>query len=161
MALTATQKTTLKAYIEADATLNAQPSSYDGTVVISAHLNALADPAFIVWKTQATINEVGKAFNGGELSGLTTANQTRLQTLAAYLASGVNPSLVSNRQFFDDVFGGAGGALTRAALLVLWKRSARVIEKMFATGTGSDSVPATLVFDGAISGNDIEIARNS
>lgn len=161
MALTAAQKVTLKAYIQADPVLNAQPSSYDGTVVIAGHLNALAVPAFIAWKTQTTINEIGKAFDGGELAGLSTANQTRLQTLALYLASGVNPSIASNRQFYDDVFAGPSGALTRAALLVLWKRSARVIEKMFATGTGTDAAPASLVFEGAISHDDIEIARNS
>lgn len=66
----------------------------------------------------------------------------------------------SNRAFFDDVFSGAGGTNTRAALLVLWKRLATRIEKLFATGTGSDAVPATLVFEGEVSVQDIIEARN-
>jgi len=159
--LTDAQMPALKAAILADAALNAIPNTYPaGAAQLAAALNADASPDFTVWKTQATINEVGKAFDGGELAGMTTGNQTRLQTLALYLASGVNPSLASNRKFFDDVFSGAGGVITRAALLVLWKRNARLIEKIFATGTGSDASPAQLVFQGTIGPIDAHNARN-
>jgi hypothetical protein len=88
-------------------------------------------------------------------------NHVRLQTLAIYLAGGVAPFLASIRAFFDDIFSGAGGTNTRAALLVLWKRLASRVEQLFATGTGSDAVPATLGFEGPISVNDVEAARNS
>jgi hypothetical protein len=71
----------------------------------------------------------------------------------------VNPSIASNRAFFDDVFSGAGGTNTRAALLALWKRLATRGEKLYATGTGSDASPATLVVEGAISARDVEEAR--
>jgi hypothetical protein len=43
----------------------------------------------------------------------------------------------------------------------LWKRLASRVEQLFATGTGSDAVPATLGFEGPISVNDVEAARNS
>jgi hypothetical protein len=33
-------------------------------------------------------------------------------------------------------------------------------EKLFATGTGSDAVPAQLTFEGSVSGNDVRQARN-
>lgn len=159
--MTTAQLATLKAAILADPVLAAKPLNSDGAFDIAAAMNAPASPAFTVWKTNVSINEVGKAFNGTELAGLTTGNQTRLQTLAQYLAGGVNPSNVGNRQFFDDVFSGAGGTNTRANLLALWKRTATRAEKLFATGTGSDAVPATLTFEGQLSYQDVEAARNS
>lgn len=161
MALTTAQLATLKADILADPVLAAKPLNSDGAFDIAKAYNLAASPAFTVWKTLVPIGEVGKAFSGSELAGLTTGNQSRLQTLAQYLADGVNPSILENRQFFDDVFSGAGGVNTRAKLLALWKRLATRGEKLFATGTGSDASPATLVFEGQISYQEVEQARNS
>ena len=123
MSLTPAQLATLKADILLDATLAALPNTADGAFAIADAYN-LVVPAWIVWKTNVSINDVGKKFNGTELAGLTTGNQSRLQTIAAFLDGGVNPSLLDNRQFFDDVFSGAGGTTTRDNLLALWKRSA-------------------------------------
>ena len=153
MALTNAQLTTLKADIIANGLENSSANA------IAEFYNAAS--TFTVWKTNVSINEVGKKFNGSELAGLTTGNQTRLLTLAAYLAGGVNPSLSDNRAFFDDVFSGAGGTNTRAALLILWKRIANKAEKLFATGTGSDAVPGLLTFEGSISEQDATNALRS
>jgi hypothetical protein len=153
MALTNAQLTTLKADIIANGLENSSANA------IAEFYNAAS--TFTVWKTNVSINEVGKKFNGAELAGLTTGNQTRLLTLAAYLAGGVNPSLADNRAFFDDVFSGAGGATTRAALLSLWKRIANKVEKLFATGTGTDAVPGLLTFEGSISEQDATNALRS
>lgn len=157
--MTPQQLATLKTNIEADPVLNAKPMTSAGAYEIAEAYNALASPSWTVWKTNVTINEVGKKFNGSELAGLTTGNQTRLQTLALYLAGGVNPSLADNRAFFDDVFSGAGGANTRAALLILWKRLATRAEKLFSSGTGSDASPATVTFEGPVSSSDVQQAR--
>lgn len=160
MALTQAQLATLKTAINADAALSAQPMTSDGHDFIAKAMNVSATgPNNVCYKTNVSINEIGKKFNGAELAGLTTGNQTRLQTLAFYLAGGVNPSLADNRAFFDDVFSGAGGVNTRAALLALWKRTLTRGEKLYATGTGSDASPATLVFEGSISVDDVQQAR--
>ena len=167
MPLTPAQLTTLKADISANtATVNGVQikliiNNSDGNSDIAGWYNGLASPSHTVWKTNVAINDVGKKFNGSELAGMTTGNQTRLQTIALYLANGVNPSLADNRVFFDDVFSGAGGTNTRAALLILWKRLANRVEKLLATGMGSDAVPATLGFEGSVSYQDVEQARNS
>lgn len=158
MPLTPAQQITLKAAVIADVQLNAFPRTQDGAYAIASLLNQAASPSFTAWKTNVAINDVGKAFNGTELAGLTTGNQSRLQTIALYLAGGVNPSLADNRAFFDDVFSGAGGTATRAKLLILWKRLATRVEKIFATGTGTDIAPATLVFEGTVSGTDVNDA---
>ena len=113
-----------------------------------------------MWKSLVSIADVGRKINGGELAGLTTLNVTRLQCIATYLAGGISPVLADHRAFFDDIFSGAGGATTRAALLALWKRVASRVERLFATGTGSDASPGTLVFEGAIDVNDVSLALN-
>lgn len=87
------------------------------------------------WKTLVSITETGNAFNGGELAGLTTGNQSRLQTISLYSAGGYNPSLADRRAFFNDVFSGAGGTTTRANLDLLWKRKMKRGERMYATLT--------------------------
>jgi hypothetical protein len=170
MALTPAQKLTLKTHVEANTTVLAFGAGNQqiNTVFNAASLNAgdaqliaeyynLLGPAntHTVWKTLVTITQVGDKINGTELAGLSSLNSTRLQTVVILSAGGVNPSLLDRRQFFDDIFSGAGGATTRANLLALWKRLCRNVEKVFATGTGSDASPATLVFEGSVSGNDI------
>lgn len=151
---------TLKTAIASDATLNALPNNADGNAAIASAFNAAAAPAFTVWKTKVTVTQVGDNIVGTELAGLTTLNLTRLQTIVQMSDAGVNPSLSDRRAFFDDVFSGAGGVATRAKLLALWKRFATRGEKLFATGTGSDAAPATLVIEGNLTTADIEAARN-
>ncbi len=157
--LTQQQYTALAAAITAKGAWAAYPLNDDGYTDLARALNATASPAFSVWRTNVPIGEVGRAFNGAELAGLTSGNQTRLLTIAAYLSDGVNPSIASNRSFFDDVFSGSGGALTRAALLAIWKRPAKYAEKILATGTGSDGSPGLLTFEGDIAPDEVRIAR--
>jgi hypothetical protein len=161
MALTSAQKIVLKAAIAAVPAWDSLPNTPDGNFALAELLKAQAVPAYTAWRTSVSIAAVGGAFNGTELSGLTTANQTRLQTVGVYFAGGLNPSNVDVRSMFDDIFSGAGGANTRARLLALWKRLASEIEKVFATGIGSDAAPATLTFEGGISYQDVQDARNS
>ena len=118
--------------------------------------NANASPAFIVYKTSVSRNEVGKAFVATALASITAGNNDKLANFASWNET-INPSRADQRGFFDDVFSVAAGASTRAALAVLWRRHAKRIEKLFATtpGTGSDADPATLVYEGDVSSDDI------
>lgn len=111
--------------------------------------------AKIAWKTNVSVGTVGDNVVGTELAGLTSLNITRLQCILQMSPSGVNPSLSDRRAFFDDVFSGAGGALTRAKLLALWKRPMTRGEEVFATGTGTDASPALLGFEGSITNEDV------
>lgn len=161
MNLTLAQLQAIKADIAANNDLNVNQNTEDGNAAIAALYNLVAVAAFIVWKSSATIQQIGTAFDATELAGLTTGNSTRLQTLAMYFAQGVNPSIAGIRQFFSDVFSGAGGANTTIGLNALWRRSALRIEKLFATGTGTTASPATLVIEGKVTSTDILNARNS
>ena len=161
MQLTPAQQATIKADIIANPDLSAFPNTLDGNFEIAKLYNLQASPDYYVWKTNVALNEVGKAFNGTELAGLTTGNNSRLQTIAMYLQGGVNPSLPDNRQFFDDVFSGASGTITRPALNALWKRLAKRAEKVLVTGAGTSNSPSTLGFEGNVTVDDIKLARNS
>ena len=157
--LTLAQKQALKAHILADPVL--APKASGATTDLNGlkdAMNALASPTFTVWKSNTSITETGKQFVGSEWAGMTSANHTRLQTIAQWLSNGYNPSLADIRAMFDDVWSGAGGTGTRARLLAFWKRPALRIEKLFATGTGSDASPATLVIEGQVTLEDISLA---
>lgn len=158
--LTPAQQTTIKADILANPDLNSQPNTADGAFEIARLYSLQAVPNFTVWRSMVSITDIGNAFNGPELSGLSTLNNTRLQTIAQYSPGGINPSLAQRRAFFDDVFSGAGGVLTRANLLALWKRLALRIEKLLATGVGSDASPATLGYEGGVTYIQILTVRN-
>lgn len=161
MALTSAQRTTLKNDILADPVLAAIPNTSDGAAAIAEAYNLTASPNFTVWKTTVPVVQIGDKINGTELAGLTSLNHTRLQTVVLLSTDGVNASLADRRAFFDDIFSGAGGTQTRANLLALWKRFALRIEKLYATGTGSDAAPATMTFEGTIAYQDVLNARNS
>lgn len=158
MHLTTAQLQTLKTYINTVPEWAAQPLNSDGAYFIAQELNKEVSPACTVWKTNVARNEVGKAFVASALAAITAGNNDKLANFAAWNES-VNPSRADQRAFFDDIFGVAAGASTRAALLVLWKRSANHVEKLFATGTGSDASPATMVVEGSIAYQEVEQAR--
>jgi hypothetical protein len=145
--------------------VNAVPNSGDGNAAVAGWYNLPASPNFTTWRKNVAILEVGNNLSGTDLSGLSTLNHTRLQTVVMLSQGGVDASLPDRRQFFDDIFSGTGGATTRAQLLVLWKRPATRAQKLFSTGTGSDASPATTasnVADGfLLSGGDVQDARNS
>lgn len=160
MALTSAQQTALAEAILANTTWNSIANDTDGHFTLAALLNEKASPGFTVWKTAVPIAQVGVAFNATELAGLTTANTSRLQVMADYSGGTFDASKPDVRSGFDTVFSGAGGVSTRASLLILWKRLATAGEKILATGTGSNVAPATLTFEGNITANDVQLARN-
>jgi hypothetical protein len=157
-ALTTQQLQTLKAAILAEtdpAFVSLRQAGATGAMADFYNGNS----AFVVWKSSVTIRETGQAFNGAEWAGMTSANHTRLQTVAQYLMS-YSPATQGIRDMFNDIWSGAGGTNTRAALLALWKRFATKGERLFATGTGSDAVPGLLVFEGSLRDADIVGAIN-
>lgn len=158
--LTTQQLQTLKTNILANFTDPVlYPSNSDGADAIASEYNKTATPTFIVWKTNVSLASIGDAFNGSEFANLTTANTSRLQALTAFfMQRGINPSRADMRSMFADIF--STGGVTAAALLVLWKRAATRGERLFATGTGSDASPGTLVFEGSVTLQDVESARN-
>lgn len=167
--LTASQLTALKADIVADATLNAFPNNDDGNFAIAAAYNINASPDFWVWRTRVTKSELvtnvgpeGTTFNWTG-NGFITRSVGE-QTAWSEIFNGedaVNASLANVRQAFSDIFSGTGNAAAnRTHLLAVSRRKASRAEKLFATGTGSTGSPAVLNFEGTITHQDVNTARN-
>lgn len=163
MELTNQQKRTLKAYIDSVPAWSALPNGSDSAVIIAAGLNAIAAPDFIVWRTDVTAEETGNAWVGTDIDGMSALNMQRLQLLLASAPSGIfDMSRSDRRAGFENPFGNNQNNASRVAMRAVWKRKATVIEKVFATGTGSDASPATMATNvqGAIGWPDVQSARS-
>jgi hypothetical protein len=158
-ALTAAQKATFKTNVLADPSLAAAVAAQDWDAVAAAY-NAAASPAFWVWKTAVSKDEYlgSTSIDGTTFSFVGTGYITRAQGErdawnALFDANGfANPSRVNVRQAVADIFSGATAPApaNRTHLLTVSRRTATRLEKLFATGTGSTAVPATLVVEGTV-----------
>jgi hypothetical protein len=153
MPLTAAQLPALKAAIVAETDPTFVTYRQQGATGAMADFYNADAPSFTVWRTLVTLSEVAANVDGVELVGLTAVKLAAYQSLL--LAGNVNPSKDRLRAGFDQVFSAAGGATTRPLLLAIWKRLAKRGERIYATGTGSDAVPAYLTFEGQITNDDI------
>jgi hypothetical protein len=160
MTFTTAQYQTIKAAIaaETDPTFVGYRTA-GATGAMAEWYSGLSSPAFIAWRTNVSLPEVVAEVDGVELVGLTAIKLEAYQSLL--LAGYVNPSKTRIRAGFDQVFSAAGGTITRPLLLALWKRTATRVEKLFATGTGSDASPATLVYEGGMTDAELVRALNS
>lgn len=150
--LTTPQQAAVRVFACADiATARSYVLAGDATN-LRAWLNAAG--TFVVWRTKVTNDELGDAMNGTEVAGLSSLNMQRLQVLAAYSGGSQNMARADRRAAFDAVFSGAGGAITRASMAILWKRNALRVEQALATGTGTTATPGLLTYEGDISETD-------
>ena len=154
MALTSAQLATLKAAILADGTLNQMyvDGNLDG---LRNGVNATASPAFIVWKTDVSIDEIMR--NGMDWARVDnlSVGKARIWDWMSRLGQ-FDASRTNVRAGIDACWVGTAADLAvRTAVYIHCKRSASFAEKVLATGTGTDAVPATMVFEGQVSLNDL------
>jgi hypothetical protein len=155
MPLTDPQKLIVKNYVEADVVLNALPHTADGAYAIAKALMLTADPAFIVWKTSVSIDEIMR--NGMDWARVDnlSVGKARIWDWMGRLGT-FDPSKANIRTGIDSAWVGTAGDLAvRAVVYTHCKRSASVLEKLLATGTGTDVTPATMGYEGAVNYNEI------
>jgi hypothetical protein len=149
MILTPEQKATLLANI------NATPAAL--AIYQNGDLSGLADfynapssPAFIVWRSFVTRDEVMlNGFDWARVDNLSVGKARIWEWLNE--SGGFNPSKANVRAGIDATWVGTQADLNvRAAVYVHCKRTATRLEQLFATGTGSDAVPATMTLEGAL-----------
>lgn len=161
MALSLEQLATLKAAILADPVLAAYPVGSDGSYEIALALNTLADPAFVVWRTNVSVDEIMR--NGMDWARVDnlTVGKARIWDWMTRLGT-FNAAKANIRAGIDAAWVGMAADLAvRATIYTHCKRSATKAEKIFATGTGSDAAPATMGYEGALSWQDVDLARRS
>ena len=159
--MTPQQLQTLKAAINANPTWAAYPLTSGYANVIADAMNVLADPAFIVWRTNVTDAEIMQ--NGFDWTRVDNLSVGKSRVWDWMFRFGyINPSKTNVRAGIDQTWVGTAADLAvRAAVYTHCKRSATVAEKLFATGTGSDASPAVMAFEGALSADDVAQARES
>lgn len=157
--MTPQQLAILKAAILADQVLSAYPMNSDGAYAIAEALNQPASPDFIVWKTDVSIDEIMR--NGMDWARVDnlSVGKARIWDWLGRLGT-INAAKTNVRAGIDAAWVGTAADLAvRAAIYVHCKRRATRIEKLLATGPGSDVAPATMTFEGSLAYQDVEQAR--
>ena len=149
--LTTDQKVTLKTGILADATLATlyTDGNLDG---LASALNAPASPVYVVWRDNYTSEQKTSAIDIGitQLDGLTASKRDSL----LWWANRSHDARAATTQAAMADLCGSQNTL-KNALLDGAKRNASVLEKMFATGTGTTAAPGTSPVMGAISWSEL------
>lgn len=160
--LTPAQKATLSAHITASGDLNVIPNTLDGAYEIATLLGLPAAPTFIVWKSSVTQDEIMQnGFDWLRVDNLSVGKARIWEWMFNNAERAINPSKANVRAGIEETWKGTAPDLAvRAAVYVHCKRLATRVEKVFATGTGSDAEPATLTHEGPVSYQDVFDARN-
>lgn len=162
--MTPQQLATLKADILASTNpaIVAALANGDSGSIANAY-NEDASPAFTVWKTSVTQDEIMQnGFDWVRVDNLSVGKARIWEWLFDNQSNTINPSKANVRLGIDETWKGTTADLAvRAAVYVHCKRAASVFEKLFATGTGSDATPATMAIEGPVSVNDISEALAS
>ena len=140
--------TALKDYIAAVPEWAAMPKNSDTAFFIAVELNKEAPNNYVVWRTAVPVDEIMRnGLDWTRVDNLSVGKariwdwMTRLDTL--------NPSKVNIRAGIDATWVGTAADLAvRAVVYTHCKRKASVVEKLFATGTGTDASPSTMGYEG-------------
>jgi len=125
------------------------------------YYNALESPAFIVWRTKVTLEEITQnGFNWTRVDNLSIGKARIWEWMFANPDRSINPAKTNVRAGVDATWVGTQADLdVRAAVYVHCKRSATRAEKVCATGAGSDASPAVSDFEGLIDLDDASLMR--
>lgn len=157
--MTPAQLLTLKTFINQNPTWAAMPVTQSAAVFIADELNKEAAPAFVVWRTAVPLEEIMR--NGMDWARVDnlSVGKARIWDWLGRLGT-IDPSKPNIRVGIDSTWVGTAADLAvRASVYTHCKRNATIAEKLFATGTGSDAVPATMGFEGVLSADSVAEAR--
>lgn len=180
MPLTSAQQATLKADILAR--LSTDFAGYTGEYMdsqIADWYNIEDAGAFKVWRTNVNTDEIFNAITWANFTPVDTPDGTNLHLDRSMACQGkqfnlqtllmgrqsINPMQTIRSGLQDalqNIPAGTGGALLGAgwaAVKVVLTRNATRIEKLLAVGAGTAATPATLGFEGLISGYECSNAR--
>lgn len=168
MTLTGPQLATLKAAILANPTWAALPNTSDGNFDLAVLLNQPAVPAFFIWRSKVTVDEImTNGFDWTRVDNL-TVGKARIWDWMTQLGT-INPSQANVRAGVEACFSvQAGDQPNRQAIYDHAQRLATAVEKIFAMGTGATSNdhgvgPGTVApeLEGPINPQLVGQARNS
>jgi hypothetical protein len=155
MQLTTAQQTTLRNFVLADPVFSVQPQTNSGALFIAEALNQPTEPAFIVWRTSVSVDEIMRnGIDWARVDNL-SVGKARIWDWMSRLGS-FDASKPNVRAGIDACWVGTAADLAvRASVYVHCKRTANGVEKLLATGTGSNAVPAVASAEGTLSYLDV------
>lgn len=154
--MTPEQLAQLKAALLADAAL-AQWRTDRRDDLIAAYYNEPADPAYTVWRTSITKDEVyGNGFAWAQIDNVSDPRWRIWVELFDNDARSMNPSKPNVRAGVGEVWSGTAAKVAVGDyVLNKCKRTVTRAERLFATGTGSAVVPGTLGWEGNVASGTI------
>jgi len=158
--LTPTQLEVLRADMLTHPELNAARASGDDAFLAN-YYNTIAVPVFIVWRTMVSLDEIMQnGFDWTQVDNQSVGKARIWEWMFKNYDVAINPSKDNIRTGIDECWKGTAAMLAvRASIYLHCKRSATRLERLFATGTGTDLVPGNLVVEGNISVSEISNAR--
>lgn len=152
--LTVEQRTSLAIDITNSQEFNAIPHTENGAYAIAEAYN-LPTATFTVWKTSVNVDEIMRnSIDWARVDNL-SVGKARIWDWMSRLGS-FNCAKANIRSGIDATWVGTAADLAvRATVYTHCKRLATRVEKLFATGTGTDATPGLLVFEGAINYRDV------
>lgn len=163
--LSGAQLQTLKTAIQADASLNNKPMTSAGAAEIAIVLNQTATPDFFIWRTAVQVDEIMQ--NGFDWTRVDNLTVGKARIWDWMMRTGtINPSRDNVRAGVVATFNVSADQNTRQAVFNHCQRLATRAEKLFATGTGTTSTdqgsgPGKLTFEGLLTSEDVQQARES
>lgn len=160
MPLSGSQLQTLKANIALDAELSALPFTSGSAGVIAAAYNSEAAGPFVVWKTSVAEKDIlANGMTWTRVDNLSIGKARIWEWLFKF--GTINASKQNIRDGIDAVWVGTQADLdVRASVYTHCKRNATRAEKLFVSGgSGTTLSPATMTFEGAITSDDVQQAR--
>lgn len=159
--LTSAQLLTLKTDILADSNFNSQPHNSDGGNVIAAAYNLDAAPAYVIWRSSVSRNELQQldTFDWTQVDNLTVGKFRIWDTMFMRGENNVmafDPSKANVRAGISACWiGNAALVAVATAVLTACKRNATRAEKLFATGSGTTLSPSVTAITDQISSSDV------
>jgi hypothetical protein len=155
-----TQLQSLKTYIDSVPEWAALPNNSDSSFFISDELAKAVTPDFIVWKSIVERKEILQ--NGFDWTRLDNLSVGKARVWSDIFVEGsLNPSKANVRSGIESVWVGTSQDIAvRAAIYIHCKRTANHVEKLFATGTGTDAAPAVMDIEGKLPYSVIDQARS-
>lgn len=154
------QLITLRNYIASVPTLNSKPMNSDGAWEIAEALKADSNPAVIVWKTDVTVDSVMRnGIDWARVDNL-SVGKARIWEWMTKLGT-INASKTNVRAGIDATWVGTAADLAvRAQVYTHCKRTANILEALFAVGAGTDASPSVMAVEGYIGYQEVAAARN-
>lgn len=166
--MTNEQLAALKAHIDASADLNVHPNTPDGNFEVARLLNLPASPAFYVFRSSAGVDEIIGGISAPEYLDESKVTPAARDLLRLMLHNGTfDPQPDESRSKIISIFP-ASAPNSRAGILSACTRQANRAESVLAenaTGPGGGNgsartSSALLAFEGTVSRQDVETARN-